>query len=301
MTPWSCISCAKTFSRKGDLTRHQLLHTGVKPHVCPTCGKGFAQFSGLKTHLNIHTKAKPYVCGIGTCRKAFGDPSSCSRHRKETHRAEGAYKCPLSDCGTRIKRRSAFATHLRKHGVDPCKVDLSAIASGTITQLDGVHLQSLALHTAREAESQPSVSVAGPDNQYSPLQRSPEVLISSQGNDLYSSYSSPGYSIPPLTRYPPLDQHASLVGVQPGDVLFGNISGKHGYVDNFWSVDYSLFPFPLDIPSLETFSDQDSTFSRSQTSSPSSSCSSLDFLDYLDGSGCPPSHAAGNLLSFSGR
>lgn len=301
MALWNCMSCAKTFSRKGDLTRHQLLHTGIKPHICPTCGKGFAQFSGLKTHLNIHTKAKPYVCGIGTCRKAFGDPSSCSRHRKETHRAEGAYKCPLVDCGTRIKRRSAFATHLRKHGVDPCKVDLSAIASGAVTQLDTMHLHSLAPHTASQSESQSSVSVVSPDNQfsgYSPLQRSPEVLFSSQGNDLYSSYSSPGYSVPPLMRYPPLNQHASLVGVQPSDDLLGDISRKHGYLDNFWSVDYSLFSFPLDIPSLETLSDQDSTFSRSQTSSPLSSCSSLDLLDF---SGFPSSHPAGGLLSFGTR
>ncbi|KAI6047526.1 hypothetical protein EDC04DRAFT_630350 [Pisolithus marmoratus] len=245
MTLWNCISCAKTFSRKGDLTRHQLLHTGIKPHVCPTCGKGFAQFSGLKTHLNIHTKAKPYVCGIGTCRKAFGDPSSCSRHRKETHRAEGAYKCPLPDCGTRIKRRAAFATHLRKHGIDPCTVDLSAIASGAITQLDNMQFQSPAVHT-RESEGQSSVSAIGPNNQvsgYSLAQRSPEVLFSSQGNDLYSSYSSPGYSIPSLTQYPP-NQCASLVGMQPSDVLFADISGKHGYVDNFWSVDFPLVPFP---------------------------------------------------------
>ncbi|KAF9238749.1 hypothetical protein BU15DRAFT_18884, partial [Melanogaster broomeanus] len=94
--------CSKTFVRKGDLTRHELLHTGIKPHVCETCGKGFSQFSGLKTHRNIHSKNKPYICGIGTCKKAFGDPSSCTRHRKETHRREGAYKCVVGDCGTRF-------------------------------------------------------------------------------------------------------------------------------------------------------------------------------------------------------
>ncbi|KAG1892195.1 hypothetical protein F4604DRAFT_1519987, partial [Suillus subluteus] len=98
---WSCSSCPKSFTRKGDLTRHQLLHTGIKPHICGTCKKGFAQYSGLKTHLNTHTKAKPYVCGIGTCMKAFSDPSSCTRHRKETHRREGAYKCTVPECGTR--------------------------------------------------------------------------------------------------------------------------------------------------------------------------------------------------------
>ncbi|KAJ8597390.1 hypothetical protein M405DRAFT_780103, partial [Rhizopogon salebrosus TDB-379] len=129
MSTWMCPSCPKSFSRKGDLTRHQLLHTGIKPHKCEMCGKGFAQYSGLKTHRNTHTKAKPYVCGIGTCMKAFSDPSSCTRHRKETHRREGAYKCIVPECGTRIKRRSAFVAHMKKHDIDVRALDMDAIVS----------------------------------------------------------------------------------------------------------------------------------------------------------------------------
>jgi hypothetical protein len=79
--------------------------------------------------------------------KAFSDPSSCTRHRKETHRREGAYKCTIPECGTRsvltiavgilpsgscsarIKRRSAFVAHMKKHGIDARNLDLDAIAS----------------------------------------------------------------------------------------------------------------------------------------------------------------------------
>ncbi|KAK0461992.1 uncharacterized protein EV420DRAFT_140094 [Desarmillaria tabescens] len=105
--------CVKFFSRKGDLNRHTLIHTQDRPHICSTCGRGFSQASGLKTHQNVHTGDKPHLCTYG-CGKAFGDPSSCSRHVKEIHETTNPYRCPGSRCQTSIKRRGMFIQHLRK-------------------------------------------------------------------------------------------------------------------------------------------------------------------------------------------
>ncbi|KAJ7930022.1 hypothetical protein B0H13DRAFT_912207 [Mycena leptocephala] len=127
---WLCAQCPKIFTRKGDLTRHSLLHTGYRPHSCSECGKSFAQYSGLKTHMNVHTRVKPFRCGITSCQAAFGDPSSCARHRKETHRRSGSYQCPESRCKSTIKRRSAFTAHLRKHGMKYAGLDIDIFYSG---------------------------------------------------------------------------------------------------------------------------------------------------------------------------
>ncbi|KIM46407.1 hypothetical protein M413DRAFT_313701 [Hebeloma cylindrosporum] len=127
---WPCTSfkCGKVFGRKGDLTRHQQLHSGVRPHECEICLKRFSQASGLKTHKNVHSKEKPFACDFGNCRATFGDPSSCARHRKETHRRIIPYRCPMPGCRSSIKRRSAFASHLKKHGLDVFNIDLEAMA-----------------------------------------------------------------------------------------------------------------------------------------------------------------------------
>ncbi|KAK7054195.1 Sex-determining transformer protein 1 [Favolaschia claudopus] len=114
---WPCSQCPKTFTRKGDLVRHNLLHQGHRPHTCTKCGKSFAQYSGYRTHLNVHSGEKPFRCGIASCKATFADPSSRSRHRKETHELSGAYCCPVPGCRSRgIKRRSVFAAHMKKHG-----------------------------------------------------------------------------------------------------------------------------------------------------------------------------------------
>ncbi|KAF8195625.1 hypothetical protein K438DRAFT_1968137 [Mycena galopus ATCC 62051] len=118
------------FCSQRDLTRHRLLHTGYRPHSCSECGKSFAQYSAMRTHMNVHTGDKPFRCGIAPCEAAFGDPSSCSRHRKETHRRPGAYQCPETRCKSSIKRRSAFIAHLRKHGAKYAGVDIEIFFSG---------------------------------------------------------------------------------------------------------------------------------------------------------------------------
>jgi hypothetical protein len=127
----------------------------VRKRICPVLGpQDTPQYTVCISCLCVSgssqrfhsTKAKPYVCGIGTCTKAFSDPSSCTRHRKETHRREGAYKCIVPECGTRsvvthhplipsgsfsirIKRRSAFVAHMKKHDIDVRALDMDAIVS----------------------------------------------------------------------------------------------------------------------------------------------------------------------------
>lgn len=77
------------------------------------------------------------MCGIGLCAQSFGDPSSCSRHRKEAHSGK-IYVCcdmycsttyvpspPLSGCTyltsyRSIIRKTAFVHHLKtRHRLHP--------------------------------------------------------------------------------------------------------------------------------------------------------------------------------------
>jgi len=116
-----CAICKKVFSRKADCNRHVRLHSGFRPYPCDVvgCGKRFAQYTALKTHRNVHTGLRPFKCEL--CKAAFGDPSSCARHRREIHHPCKPFKCPVPNCPSSIRRSSSFKTHLKKHGLDPSK------------------------------------------------------------------------------------------------------------------------------------------------------------------------------------
>lgn len=90
-----------------------------RPFVCEYCFKSFSQRSGLTTHVNTQyvatnphfeacsqkprcsTGAKPYACKFEGCSARFGDPSSCARHKKETHRVKHPYRCCHPGCISR--------------------------------------------------------------------------------------------------------------------------------------------------------------------------------------------------------
>ena len=54
LAPHACAVCARSFSSKTNLVRHQAVHTGSRPFPCPQCGKSFSRKTHLVRHQRIH-------------------------------------------------------------------------------------------------------------------------------------------------------------------------------------------------------------------------------------------------------
>ncbi|KAH7916271.1 hypothetical protein BJ138DRAFT_595855 [Hygrophoropsis aurantiaca] len=299
MPQWDCSLCPKSFTRKGDLARHEQLHSGIKPYLCEICGKSFAQHSGLKTHHNVHSKAKPYECGIGNCKKSFGDPSSCTRHRKETHNPDAVYKCVVDDCTTRIKRRSAFVAHLKKHNIDPATVDLDAMMSHVRKRK--ITIRQSSPPTVTSDKSRESMDGETPVNGETDLRLNyhlssgtvsyEDVEFSSQnfhserarssyensGRGHHRSYPSPtcatsfSWSFPPTAslEWPPQPYFVdNLNGFDQPFAAYHDLPQSRSS-----TIPSPYLASPLELPLFDNFDDHDN--SSSSSSSPSSSYSSL--------------------------
>ena len=53
---YNCRMCDRKFLYKSQLRMHEIIHTGLKPHVCRVCGRGFNRKWNLKSHMYSHAK-----------------------------------------------------------------------------------------------------------------------------------------------------------------------------------------------------------------------------------------------------
>jgi hypothetical protein len=61
----SCDICGKILSSKGNLKKHQVLHSSVKPWECKECNISFNQARDLNTHkMQKHSEERPHTCKV---------------------------------------------------------------------------------------------------------------------------------------------------------------------------------------------------------------------------------------------
>lgn len=119
--PVYCPVCKKEFAKVFSLTRHMLLHTGIRPHKCEFCGFGFIQKSDLNRHLATHSTVANFCCHI--CNKRFKTKKNLHCHLV-THSDTRPFKC--FDCGKSFRANRLLLFHMRCHKEDskPFRCDI---------------------------------------------------------------------------------------------------------------------------------------------------------------------------------
>uniref|UniRef100_A0A8C6V4F4 C2H2-type domain-containing protein n=1 Tax=Neogobius melanostomus TaxID=47308 RepID=A0A8C6V4F4_9GOBI len=111
--PHQCTVCGKTFLTANELRLHNRYHTGERPYKCEVCGKAFIQSGYLKSHMRIHTGEKPFKCDI--CEKGFRLSYHMKKHRRTHAGKVKSFLC--EECGTTFLQRSALWEHSLTHNV----------------------------------------------------------------------------------------------------------------------------------------------------------------------------------------
>lgn len=143
--------CGREFMLKGNLKRHQNIHSGDRKFACKQCDRAFFRKADLEVHYRVHTGEKPYTCKHQHCDKRFARRSDLLSHER-THlyvalarvfsirlipcsyvlcvcvcSGEKPFACTFPGCDRRFARRFDLHKHQRMHGdsadSEPAKSD----------------------------------------------------------------------------------------------------------------------------------------------------------------------------------
>lgn len=53
---FQCLECSYAALSNADLKKHNLIHTGERPHACSICGQRFSIKGNLKRHIVAHLR-----------------------------------------------------------------------------------------------------------------------------------------------------------------------------------------------------------------------------------------------------
>ncbi|XP_031624956.1 endothelial zinc finger protein induced by tumor necrosis factor alpha-like [Contarinia nasturtii] len=120
--PFECKICKKRCAKKVDLKKHELSHTGEKPHQhqkthssqrlyeCAECGQKFKTSGALRRHVKCHSGEKLFKCDL--CSSKFLRSDSLKDHRKR-HTADRQFGCDL--CSKRFFDNKGLQRHKLSH------------------------------------------------------------------------------------------------------------------------------------------------------------------------------------------
>ena len=125
---FQCDICKKKFGSQQNLDRHELVHTGFKPHLCVTCGRRFKSKETLRDHdKRVHQGKFEFSCK--TCGHGFKTEFKLQLHLL-MHQQYSDYKCQR--CNDKCDSMAELMAHHSKKHPDVsrlCQVLISTMAS----------------------------------------------------------------------------------------------------------------------------------------------------------------------------
>jgi KRAB domain-containing zinc finger protein len=139
--PYSCLMCAKSFSRSDTLKSHLKVHTDENPHSCKQCSKSFSQAVRLQIHSRIHTGETLNHTIATSVRSYFQIYSACKLVSKFTLLKNPTIAPKSFASMSKLKR------HLRVHsGKEPGKKPYSCFLCTDVFALSGAFQEHLRVH-----------------------------------------------------------------------------------------------------------------------------------------------------------
>ncbi|ETS85147.1 hypothetical protein PFICI_03172 [Pestalotiopsis fici W106-1] len=109
--------CTRTFTTKGNLTQHMMVHEEVRElYPCPMkgCETKVLSQSQLASHLETHkAERKRYFCTEKGCDKSFSCQSNLNFHVRTVHENQQRHHCTKEGCPKSFTSRSHLERHIR--------------------------------------------------------------------------------------------------------------------------------------------------------------------------------------------